>query len=132
MCQTLAVGYNRDMETDMKIDVATLDAPQRRALEEVIGRELAPSQRLIISVIDVAAPAGSTPTPAQTLEDWTGVYDGLATTRQYLAQHQRLAFSAMTVYEIVRGMRANRATRQLAEFLKTVGTSDVFPVSMPV
>jgi hypothetical protein len=66
------------METDMKIDVATLDAPHRRALEEVIGRELAPSQRLIISVMDVAAPAGSTPRPAQTLEDWTGVYDGLS------------------------------------------------------
>jgi hypothetical protein len=66
------------METDMKIDVATLDAPHRRALEEVIGRELAPSQRLIISVMDVAAPAGSTLTPAQTLEDWTGVYDGLS------------------------------------------------------
>src|SRR3990167_5106334 len=56
----------------------------------------------------------------------------LAMARQYLAQHQRLAFSAMTVYEIVRGMQANRATRQLAEFLRTVGTSDVFPISMAV
>src|SRR5213592_3362452 len=54
------VWYSRDMETDLKIDVATLDAPHRRALEEVIGRELATSQRLIISVIDVAVPAGST------------------------------------------------------------------------
>ncbi|MEX1096263.1 MAG: type II toxin-antitoxin system VapC family toxin [Planctomycetales bacterium] len=56
----------------------------------------------------------------------------LGTARQYLAEHQRLAFSAMTVYEIIRGMRANRATRQLAEFLKTVSTSEVFPISMPV
>jgi tRNA(fMet)-specific endonuclease VapC len=56
----------------------------------------------------------------------------LATARQYLAQHQRLAFSAMTVYEIMRGLLANRAKRQRAEFLKTVGTSDVFPVSVPV
>ena len=56
----------------------------------------------------------------------------LATVRQYLAEHQRLAFSAITVYEIVRGMQANRATRQLAGFLKTVDTSDVLPVSISV
>src|SRR5262249_29068934 len=56
----------------------------------------------------------------------------LATAQQYLAEHQRLAFSTMTVYEIVRGMRANKATRQLAEFLNVVGTSDIFPIGMPV
>jgi tRNA(fMet)-specific endonuclease VapC len=56
----------------------------------------------------------------------------LATARQYLGQYQRLAFSAITVYEIIRGMRANQATRQLASFLRTIGTSDVLPVSMPV
>ena len=56
----------------------------------------------------------------------------LATARQYLAEHQRLAFSTITAYEIIRGMHANRAVRQLAEFLKTVGTSDVFPVTMQV
>src|SRR5437762_2301582 len=56
----------------------------------------------------------------------------LAAARQYLAAHQRLAFSAITAYEIIRGLRANRARRQLAEFLRTLGTSDVFPVSMPV
>ena len=66
------------METDLKIDVATLDAPHRRALEEVIGRELAVSQRLIMSVIDVAEPAGSALRPAQTLDDWTNVYDELS------------------------------------------------------
>jgi tRNA(fMet)-specific endonuclease VapC len=56
----------------------------------------------------------------------------LTMARHCLAQHQRFAFSAMTVYEIVRGMQANRATRQVTEFLKMVGTSDVFPVSVPV
>lgn len=56
----------------------------------------------------------------------------LAKARQYLSQHQRLAFSAITVYEIVRGLKATRAKRQHAEFLKRVGTSDVFPVSLPV
>jgi tRNA(fMet)-specific endonuclease VapC len=56
----------------------------------------------------------------------------LAATRQYLAAHQRLGFSAITAYEIIRGLRSNRAARQLSEFLKVLGTSDVLPVSMPV
>src|SRR2546423_1055773 len=56
----------------------------------------------------------------------------LATARQYLAERQRLAFSAMTAYEIIRGIHSKRASRQLAEFVKTMGTSDVFPVSLPV
>jgi tRNA(fMet)-specific endonuclease VapC len=56
----------------------------------------------------------------------------LAKARQYLAQHQRLAFSAITQYEIVRGLQATRATRQLAAFLRTAGTSEVFAVSVPV
>ena len=56
----------------------------------------------------------------------------LATARQYLTEYQRFAFSEITVYEIVRGMRSKRTAQQLAEFLKTVGTSDVFPVSREV
>jgi len=56
----------------------------------------------------------------------------LTAARDYLAQHQRLAFSAFTVYEIVRGMRVRKAGRQLTQFLNTVSTSDVFPVGMPV
>ena len=56
----------------------------------------------------------------------------LAKARQYLTAHPRLAFSAITAYEIIRGLRARRATRQFAGFLTTVGTSEVFPVSMPV
>lgn len=38
----------------------------------------------------------------------------------------------MTVYEIVRGLKATHATHQLADFLRTVGTSDVFPVGRPI
>ena len=38
----------------------------------------------------------------------------------------------MTVYEILRGLLANRAVRQRVEFLNTVGTSEVFPVSSAV
>ena len=56
----------------------------------------------------------------------------LAKARQYLAQHQRFAFSSITAYEIIRGMRANQATRQLGEFLKTVESSDVFPANMSI
>jgi tRNA(fMet)-specific endonuclease VapC len=56
----------------------------------------------------------------------------LATAQAYLGQHQRLAFSAVTVYEILRGMRAKNAVRQLHDFLRTVSTSDVLPVSVPV
>jgi hypothetical protein len=66
------------METSLNIDVATLDAPHRRALEDVIGRPLTASQRLLISVIDVAPPAAAAARPAQTLEDWTNVYNGLS------------------------------------------------------
>jgi tRNA(fMet)-specific endonuclease VapC len=56
----------------------------------------------------------------------------LATAREYLAQKQRLAFSAITVYQILRGMRAKRAIRQLAEFLRIAETSEVLPISVPV
>jgi hypothetical protein len=65
------------MEASLNIDVATLDAQHRRALEEVIGRELAANQRLIISVTEVTSPPTADAKPAQTLEDWTHVYDGL-------------------------------------------------------
>ena len=66
------------METSLNIDVSTLDAPHRRALEEVIGQQLTANQRLIVSVIEVSMPPSAAPKPAQTLEDWTSVYDGLS------------------------------------------------------
>lgn len=73
------VRYNSDMETDLKIDVAALDEPHRRALEEVIGRQLVANQRLIISIteLDVSRSGDATRLP-QTLADWTGVYNGLS------------------------------------------------------
>ena len=69
------------MDSALNIDVAALDASHRRALEEVIGQELAASQRLVISVVDFTAPTdstASTPRPAQTLDEWTSIYDGLS------------------------------------------------------
>ncbi|HUY90445.1 MAG TPA: type II toxin-antitoxin system VapC family toxin [Pirellulales bacterium] len=56
----------------------------------------------------------------------------LTAAQKYLAVHQQLAFSAMTMYEIMRGMLANQASRQLAVFLALTGRSDVLPVSVPV
>jgi tRNA(fMet)-specific endonuclease VapC len=56
----------------------------------------------------------------------------LANARRYLGQHARLAFSAITAYEIVRGLKARRATRQLAGFLQTLGTSNIYAVNLPV
>jgi tRNA(fMet)-specific endonuclease VapC len=56
----------------------------------------------------------------------------LANARQYLAEHQRFAFSAITAYEVIRGLRSKRATRQLAGFLKTMDSSDVFAVTTPI
>jgi tRNA(fMet)-specific endonuclease VapC len=52
--------------------------------------------------------------------------------KAYLRRHQRLAFSAMSVYEIVRGQRARGATKQLADFLRLIDTSDVLPITMAV
>jgi hypothetical protein len=66
------------METPVSIDVAALDVPHRRALEDLIGRPLTVGQLLVISVIDVAPPPGAALRPAQALEDWTKVYDGLS------------------------------------------------------
>lgn len=65
------------MRAKLQVDVVSLDAAHRRALEEVVGRELAENQRLTISVSDIAAPS-DTPKRAQSLKDWTGVYEGLS------------------------------------------------------
>jgi len=56
----------------------------------------------------------------------------LSCARNYLAEHQRLAFSALTAYEIMRGLRAVGAEQQLEAFFAMLSTSDVFEVSMPV
>jgi tRNA(fMet)-specific endonuclease VapC len=55
----------------------------------------------------------------------------VAAANQYLAQHQRFTFSAITLYEVVRGFRANKAARALSKFLKVVDDSDVVPISIP-
>jgi tRNA(fMet)-specific endonuclease VapC len=52
--------------------------------------------------------------------------------RLYLAEHQRLTFSAVSLYEITRGFLATRATSGLARFAQLVDESEVLPVSIPV
>ena len=66
------------MENNLKINVATLDEPHRRAMEEVIGRELVENQQLIISVIDLSIPKTDDAKTPQLLSDWTSIYDGLS------------------------------------------------------
>ena len=56
----------------------------------------------------------------------------LATAESYLDEHLRLAYSAFTVYEVIRGLREKNASRQLSEFLKLVSTSEVLPVTLSV
>lgn len=72
------LAYNQIMESALEIDVARLDDPHRRALEEVVGRQLRTNQRLLISFTDVELPPSDDPRPRQTLEQWTKIYDGLS------------------------------------------------------
>ena len=51
---------------------------------------------------------------------------------RYLSEHQRFAFSAITLYEVVRGFRATQAHRQLENFVSLAQGSDVLPVSVVV
>jgi tRNA(fMet)-specific endonuclease VapC len=51
---------------------------------------------------------------------------------QYIREHQCFTFSAITLYEIERGLLARRAMRLLAQFDELVRSSTVLPVSIPV
>ena len=71
--------YDLNMETSRTIDVMTLDATHRQALEDLIGVQLQANQRLVIGVTEIDLPVSEgTPRRAQTLEDWTKVYEGLS------------------------------------------------------
>lgn len=49
--------------------------------------------------------------------------------REYLQAHQRLRFSIITRYEILRGLKARQAEQQIARFEKRCGESDVVPLT---
>ena len=51
---------------------------------------------------------------------------------RYLAEHGRFALSAITFYEIFRGLRAKRAVRALTNFLRLAEESDILLISIPV
>jgi len=55
-----------------------------------------------------------------------------ARARAYLAVHQRLTFSIITRYEVLRGLYAKNATAQLAAFEKFCGSSTVLPLADPI
>ena len=66
------------MQSDLQIDVAALDDQHRRALEEVIGQHLRSNQRLVINVSEIELPPNDQARPAQSLDEWTRVYEGLS------------------------------------------------------
>ena len=53
----------------------------------------------------------------------------LAQARTYLTMHQRLTFSLITRYEILRGLHAKRATAQLTAFDQLCQVSTVLPLT---
>ena len=67
------------METITR-QVDELQANERSAAELLVGHSLRGHERLILQVleIDVAVPPPEDSRPAQTLEDWVHIYDGLS------------------------------------------------------
>lgn len=49
--------------------------------------------------------------------------------RDYLVQYGQLAFSLMTRYEILRGLKAKGATTQLADFERFCRVSEILPIT---
>jgi tRNA(fMet)-specific endonuclease VapC len=56
----------------------------------------------------------------------------LARAQEYLKSHAQLAFSLITRYEILRGLKAKRATAQLRRFEVFCTTCEVFPITNEV
>ena len=50
----------------------------------------------------------------------------------YLAEYQHLSFSFITRYEILRGLKAKRATRQILAFDELCHASNVLPLTDPI
>ena len=53
----------------------------------------------------------------------------VARARDYLSVHQRFAFSIITRYEILRGLKARRATQQQAAFDRFCAANTILPLS---
>ena len=68
------------METVIR-SVGDLDAPDRCALERVVGHQLRENQQLVIQVVSINVPAQNSSAPAQSLPAWCNVYEGLSDER---------------------------------------------------
>ena len=64
------------METSRTIDVASLNATHRQAIEDMIGVQLRANQRLTIEIGEAPAKESEESRPP-TLADWESLYDGL-------------------------------------------------------
>jgi tRNA(fMet)-specific endonuclease VapC len=53
----------------------------------------------------------------------------LVKVRSYLAVHRRLTFSIITRYEILRGLKAKHATRQITNFEQLCAVSTILPLT---
>jgi tRNA(fMet)-specific endonuclease VapC len=51
---------------------------------------------------------------------------------RYLAEHQRLTFSAITFYEVLRGLYAAQAIRAFGRFFTLAYDSEVLPITISV
>jgi hypothetical protein len=60
-------------------NVAEIDSADRRAIEHLIGKDLAAHQQVIISVVnvDLARPVESALPAAEEVPEWWKVYEGL-------------------------------------------------------
>jgi tRNA(fMet)-specific endonuclease VapC len=56
----------------------------------------------------------------------------VAHARRYLVEHQHLAFSVITRYEVLRGLLAKSAHRQRSAFDRLCAASDVLPLTDPI
>ena len=65
------------METITR-NVKDIGSEDRRALEHVLGRALAETQRVMISVVDVDVPAAVPTSSAGMLPSWCNVFEGLS------------------------------------------------------
>jgi hypothetical protein len=66
------------MTTKLEIDVKSLDASHRAALEDLIGFPLEAGHRLTITVSNIETVGGAPQSPSQSIEDLTKIYDGLS------------------------------------------------------
>ena len=56
----------------------------------------------------------------------------VAKARLYHAQYGQFVFSAMTYYEVLRGIQLKKATKQIAQFPQFASSADVVPISIPI